>query len=339
MKGKHFSWISVWLIVVCVLLVVSGSYAAYSSVQYIKGVGVAKAEKTDLPFSSNYLTLCDRSVTAPPERMVSVSTGDPVSVSVTVCNYPQNDRLKFHAEAISYTLEATLLDANGKTLPNTISYQDKDGNTKTIDKTTLISCFTLKLNNENNKPFTMDANGNVKCESIQGTLPGGAAHWNVHVLRCTALDGIDAASLMNLVSIQMKVMPTCEDSCLASSQLLGRLKVVAVDRSDQQWAGVFAEDLSNLAVIDGLNYVLSGTKEETITLQWDPYVITLSQWSIEDLSSIRQDQNATVSNSITIHVGGEGKPTSYRLQFYWANGIPSERPTITISRDTSSAEG
>lgn len=338
MKGKHFSWISVWLIVVCVLLVVSGSYAAYSSVQYIKGVGVAKAEKTALPFSSNYLTLCDSNIADPPERMVSVSTGNPVSVSVTVCNYPQNDRLKFHAEAISYTLEATLLDANGKTLPDTISYQDEDGNTKTIDKTTLISCFTLKLNNENNKLFTTDANGNVKCESIQGTLPGGAAHWNVHVLQCTALDGIDAASLMNLVSIQMKVTPNCEDRCLASSQLLGRLKVVAVDRSDQQWAGVFAEDLSNLAVIDGLNYVLSGTKEETITLQWDPAVITLSQWSIEDLSSIRQDQNATVSNSITIHVGGEGNPTSYRLQFYWANGIPSERPTISILHETSSAE-
>lgn len=326
MKGKHFSWISVWLIVVCVLLVVSGSYAAYSSVQYIKGVGVAKAEKTDLPFSSNYLTLCGRGNADPPERMVSVSTGNPVSVSVTVCNYPQNDRLKFHTNDIQYTLEATLLDANGKTLPDEISYQDKDGNTKTIDKTTLISRFTL-----NSQLFTAD--GKL---SLHDSLSGGAANWKVHVLQCTAPDGIDAASLMNLVSIQMKVTPTCEDSCLASSQLLGRLKVVAVDRSDQQWYGNFVEDLSNLAAVDALNYVLSGTAKETITLQWDSNVITLSQWSKLDLESI---MTASSKSSITIQVGGEGNPTSYRLQFYWANGIPSESPTITISHDTSAAEG
>lgn len=330
MKGKHFSWISVWLIVVCVLLVVSGSYAAYSSVQYIKGVGVAKAEKTDLPFSSNYLTLCDRNIAEPPERMVSVSTGNPVSVSVTVCNYPQNDRLKFHAEAISYDLEATLLDSNGKTLPDLISYLDGDGNPQTIDKAALISCFKLDT-----QPFTAEG----KLSRTDYSLAGGAANWNVHVLQCTAPDGIDAASLMNLVSIQMKVTPTCGDKCLANHQLLGRLKVVAVDRSDQQWDGNFVEDLSNLAAVDALNYVLSGTAKETITLQWAPNVITLSQWSIKDLSSIMPDPNAVVNNSITIQVGGEGNPTSYRLQFYWANGIPSKRPTIDISRETRPAEG
>lgn len=328
MKGKHFSWITVWLIVVCVLLVVSGSYAAYSSVQYIKGVGVAKAEKTDLPFSSNYLTLCDR-IADPPERMVSVSTGNPVSVSVTVCNYPQNDRLKFHKTDISYTLEATLLDANGAALPDLISYLDGDGNPQTIDKAALISCFKL-----DSQSFTAD--GKL---SLHDSLAGGAANWNVHVLQCTAPDGIDAASLMNLVSIQMKVTPTCEDRCLASSQLLGRLKVVAVDRSDQQWNGNFVEDLSNLGEIDGLNYVLSGTAKETITLEWNPNVITLSQWSIDDLSSIRPDPTVAVNDRITIHVGGEGNPTSYRLQFYWTNGIPSESPTITISREPNPAEG
>ena len=326
MKGKHFSWISVWLIVVCVLLVVSGSYAAYSSVQYIKGVGVAKAEKTDLPFSSNYLTLCDRQVDAPPERMVSVSTGNPVSVSVTVCNYPQNDRLKFHTNDIQYTLEATLLDANGKTLPDLISYLDGDGNPQTINKAALISCFTL-----DSQPFTEGYT-----LSLHDSLAGGAANWKVHVLQCTASDGIDAASLMNLVSIQMKVTPNCEDRCLASSQLLGRLKVVAVDRSDQQWYGNFVEDLSNLAAVDALNYVLSGTAKETITLEWNPNVITLSQWSKLDLESII---TASSDSSITIQVGGEGNPTSYRLQFYWANGIPSGSPTITISHDTSAAEG
>lgn len=339
MKGKHFSWITAWLIVVCVLLVVSGSYAAYSSVQYIKGVGVAKAEKTELPFSSNYLTLCGSQVVASPERMVSVSTGNPVSVSVTVCNYPQNDRLKFHKTDISYTLEATLLDANGAALPDEIPYLDRDGNPRTIDKAALISCFQLKLNNEDNKSFTTDANGNVTCGSINGSLAGGAANWNVHVLQCTALGEIDAASLMNLVSIQMKVTPNCEDRCLASSQLLGRLKVVAVDRSDQQWNGNFVEDLSNLGEIDGLNYVLSGTAKETITLEWNPNVITLSQWSIDDLSSIRPDPTVAVNDRITIHVGGEGNPTSYRLQFYWTNGIPSESPTITISREPNPAEG
>ena len=237
--------------------------------------------------------------------------------------------MKFHKTDISYTLEATLLDANGAALPDLISYLDGDGNPQTIDKAALISCFKL-----DSQSFTAD--GKL---SLHDSLAGGAANWNVHVLQCTAPDGIDAASLMNLVSIQMKVTPTCEDRCLASSQLLGRLKVVAVDRSDQQWNGNFVEDLSNLGEIDGLNYVLSGTAKETITLEWNPNVITLSQWSIDDLSSIRPDPTVAVNDRITIHVGGEGNPTSYRLQFYWTNGIPSESPTITISREPNPAEG
>ena len=74
----------------------------------------------------------------------------------------------------------------------------------------------------------------------------------------------------------------------------------------------------------------------TITLEWNPNVITLSQWSKKDLESLT---TASSDDGITIHVGGEGKPTSYRLQFYWANGIPSKRPTIDISRETRPAEG
>lgn len=330
MKGKHFSWITVWLIVVCVLLVVSGSYAAYSSVQYVKGVGVAKTEKTELPFSSNYLTLCDRVTPVLSERMITVSAGNPVSVSVTVCNYPQNDRLKFHATGISYKLEATLLDAKGAKLDETVSYLDRDGKPQTISRQTLIPCFTL-----GNSQFTADANGNVTCDPINGSLTGGAAHWNVHVLQCAAPDGIDAASLMNAVSIQMKVIPSCGDNCLANSELLGLLKVVAVDRGAQRWDGGFEENLNDLSKIDALNYVISGTAKETITLRWDSSVIALSQWSAADLSSIT---TGSTDDSITIRVGGEGQPTSYRLQFYWTNGIPSERPTISILHETSSAE-
>ena len=45
--------------------------------------------------------------------------------------------------------------------------------------------------------------------------------------------------------------------------------------------------------------------------------MSLSAWSRDELPVA-----SAADSSLTLSLGGEGKPTSYRLQFYRVNGIP-----------------
>lgn len=264
MKGKHFSWITVWLIVVCVLLVVSGSYAAYSSVWYAKGVAAAQIAATDLPFSSNYLELKNDGVT--PEKMIAATKdANGVAVTITICNYPQADRLKYHTSVLPYTLTATLVDA-----------KEAD-----YDK------FTL-----NNHNFTNGVCG------LPGSLSGDGAQQDQYVLRCTD------PQLLNSVSIQMKAVPNCSDNCdLVDRMLLGKLRIMPMDSSPQKWSGKITDDLSK--EVDAFNYLLTGTATDTITLRWDPNYVELSKWSREDLKKNTSGFTENQDGSISFGVGGK----------------------------------
>ena len=295
MKGKHFSWITVWLIVVCVLLVVSGSYAAYSSVWYAKGVAAAQIAATDLPFSSNYLELKNDGVT--PEKMIAATKdANGVAVTITICNYPQADRLKYHTSALPYALTAKLVDA-----------KEAD-----YDK------FTL-----NNQYFT-----NGVCE-LSGSLSGDGAQQDQYVLRC------NDPQLLNKVSIQMEAVPRCTDNCgLVNRKLLGQLRIMPMDSSPQEWTGRITDKPQNGEEVDAFNYLLTGTATDTITLNWDPKHVELSKWSREDLEKNTSGFTEKQNGSISFGVGGE--TTSYRLQFYRRGSFPSSEIEEYISYSLAS---
>lgn len=322
MKGKHLSWITIWLLVVCILLVVTGTYAMYSSVKYAPGVTVAKtrANREDVPLSSNYLTLRTEDETAA-VKMVMASRGidasSPVSVPITVCNFPKNDRMKYHKRPFSYQMQATLCDINGNALTGSVSYQDASGTNVVVSLTELYRCFSVD--------GTTFPGASVQ---ISGSFAGGTYQRNTHTLTCTTPE------LFNVVTILMEVVPSCtEDPCSLSGWVLrDRLQVLLVDQSNQDWTGGFIESkmaLSaeegsiNLSKVDGFNYIISGTAEKTITINWKKEV-ELSKWSQEDLGSPQVTVDKGDNRSISVHVGGEGKPTSYRLQFYRADGFPDE---------------
>ena len=327
MKGKHLSWITIWLLVVCILLVVTGTYAMYSSVKYAPGVTVAKARtnREDVPLSSNYLTLRTTNESAA-VKMAMASRGSnpsaPVSVPITVCNFPRNDRMKFHKGAFSYQMQATLCDINGNALTDPVSYQDENGTNVDVPLADLYGRFSL-------------GNTTFSGASIQisGSFAGGTYQRNNHTLTCTTPE------LFNVVSILMEVVPSCtEEACSLSGWVLrDRLQVLLVDQSNQDWTGGFIESklassaegegTINLSTVDAFNYVISGTAEKTITINWKKEV-ELSKWSMEDLVSPEVSPEVIVgegdNRSISVSVGGEGKPTSYRLQFYRADGFPDE---------------
>lgn len=311
MKWKHKSWVTIWLILVCVALVVTGSYAAYTKVEYVKRVVASKNVQAEtVLFSSNYLSLRGTSESTYPLRVIPVGTQNDASVTVTVCNFLQSDLTRVNEVDIPYTLEASLVDADGSPidLNKEFSYQ----NGETVAKITgaeLAAQITI-----NNANF-----GNDNSYSASDTLPGGVA--TSHSYKITIPQ--QYISILSEVGIQMRAVPTNLDK-----QLMARLWFGAGSLELTQWQGRF-EDLNpsgKMADYDGFNYTIFGTMEQTLRLSWNPERVTLSKWSREELGIADDSTPQTEGNMVyfDIPVGGEGKPTSYTLQFYRVGGIPQD---------------
>lgn len=320
MKGKDISWITVWLIVVCVLLVVTGTYAAYSSVEYVKGVAVAKVKEEEIRFSSNYLKQLRKSVDSNiPEKVVTVGTGEKVSAMITVCNYPQNDRDNFHDEApIVYDMTATLLIEEGAEKDGVITYQDVDGTVNTISRADFIGKFSI-----NDVVFNSQS-GIMSFTNEQ--LSSGDSDWKIYTLTCSE------PVLLNLVAIEMKAVPT-DTNCSCQHDdyyLAAKLLIAPISRSDQPWKREFVDDLTDPSKVDAFNCVISGTATDTVKLSWKKQFVEPSRWSLAELplSGTDEQKDAIITQAlndgeITFEVGGIGDPTSYRLQFYRMSGFPS----------------
>lgn len=107
------------LVLCCIAVAATGTYAAYSTSGYVKRVIAAQTEATNdaLRFSSNYLTV--GSLDTKGNILVSVtSTESGAVVGITVCNYPQNDSTLVNESDITYTLTFKVKDANGKEITN-----------------------------------------------------------------------------------------------------------------------------------------------------------------------------------------------------------------------------
>lgn len=311
MKWKHKSWITVWLILVCAALLVTGTYAAYTKVEYVKRVVASKDGSETVLFSSNYLYRRDKESAEYPLRMIPVGTQSAASVTVTVCNYLQSDLTKANEEDILYTLTATLVDVDGKSiLEKTFSYQDENG-TQTISGLELAK--QIQIND-------IGFNGGVY--TSRGTLTGGAADADLYTITCPQ----EYISILSEVGIQM-----CAQSDGISKKLVAQLWLGSGNQQPTQWQGRF-DDITSLVdnapttAYHAFNYTISGTMEQTLRLSWDPKKITLGKWSREELGIA--DNVEPTSDTTTgmvyydIQVGGEGQPTSYTLQFYRVGGIP-----------------
>lgn len=295
MKRKGL-W-ALWLSLVCGLLLITGTYAAYSSIRNAKSVTVAKTATSEIRFSSNYLYLRESSDSLMPLKMISVSSQGDVSAAVTVCNYPQSDLKKVHEEDITYTLSARLRDTAGEALTGDALAQ---------------AVAALKINGQ-----AFAADGSL---SMTGqTLTGGKASQNVYAVTCAKKN----IALLNTLTVEMQAVPASCPNCAIGSHLLkARLWLSASGSADGSWSGQFQDDRksnSDSKNLDGFNYEIYGTAQATMVLSWNPEKVALSAWSRDELPVA-----SATDSSLTLNLGGEGNPTSYRLQFYRVNGIPED---------------
>ena len=253
------------LVLCCVAVAATGTYAAYSTSGYVKRVIAAQTEATNeaLRFSSNYLTV--GSLDTKGNILVSVtSTESSAVVGITVCNYPQNDSTLFNESDITYTLSYRVVGVDGDASGITLSEAGPDI-----------------------------------------TLPGGKMSHHLHRLTIPSnmLDAVSAGY------IEITATPSTPAGL---SALSAKLQIVQTAAQQVGWEGLVTG-----SDVDALNYQIHGTKQGTLTLSWNADVVSLSKWSVEMLGL------TSTSSPLTISVGGEGKPTSYLLQFYWVNGPKS----------------
>lgn len=149
------------------------------------------------------------------------------------------------------------------------------------------------------------------------TLPGGKSSMELFNFVCT-----DASNLKDY-SLRIEAIPT--DTGM--DRLGADLKLTSGEAMETAWSGEFSHDNNDdPKKLDAFNYVISGSAEGTVSLEIKG-PIQISQFSLDELGL------SGATSPISFPVGGEGKPTSYRLQFYRTGAIPNTEAWPTVEGD------
>ena len=110
MKRNNKLYLLVLLVLACLILLATGTYAAYTDTAYARRVVTTGIDTNLLPFSSNYLY--EHPSNTYFRHTVSVPNGN-TTLYLTICNYPQKDNTKFSSSDIIYTLDISVVDKDG----------------------------------------------------------------------------------------------------------------------------------------------------------------------------------------------------------------------------------
>ena len=111
MKRKKHLFFLILLALVCLVLLGTGTLAAYTRVENVKRVAAVKSSTDELCFSSNYLTLWDGAGDRA-TKTFNVNQGSNFTIHLKIYNSPQKGT-KFSDDEIEYTLSIVLIGENG----------------------------------------------------------------------------------------------------------------------------------------------------------------------------------------------------------------------------------
>ena len=255
MKETIWKWIKQYRVAAGIfsigmlLLIVSGSFAAYTSFNSVKRV-VSTERRSDTMFGSNYLTLLNLTDNNYSIRRITLSEEDGKNTfTVKVCNYAWGDESLYNTKDITYTVQANLIAMDGGKLPESIT--------------------NIRINDN---PF----NANGKCTLASQKLEAGKAREKTYRFELPA-------ELKNKIEIQIVVEPTRESEGAVNSQKLAAVISFADYESVKSWSGHFLDSQANgrtPANYDAFNYEISGNGAGTVTMTW-PASLQLSKWSTD----------------------------------------------------------
>lgn len=126
----------------------------------------------------------------------------------------------------------------------------------------------------------------------------------------------------------VRITATSTNGLDTQTVLAAEFELISASEIASEWRGQFT-DKEAPKDLDAFNYEVFGTAEGTITISWENAAdyIALSKWSRDDLAP------GSTGSSISFNVGGEGKPTSYLMQFYRLRGRTAEDrlPEINVT--------
>lgn len=254
MKETIWKWIKQYRVAAGIfsigmlILIVSGSFAAYTSFNSVKRV-VSTERRSDTMFGSNYLTLLNLTDNNYSIRRITLSEeGDKNTFTVKVCNYAWGDKSLYNTKDIMYTVQAKLIAMDGGKLPESI---------------TNISINAI--------PF----NANGECTLTSQELRAGKAKENTYRFELPA-------ELKNKIEIQIVAKPTDESAEAVNSQKLAAVISFADYESVKSWTGHFLDSQTGRtpADYDAFNYEISGNGAGTVTMIW-PESLQLSKWTTD----------------------------------------------------------
>lgn len=267
----------VLLVLFCTALLATGTFAAYTSVESVKRVVTTKSTSSELCFSSNYLEETEQKSPTYAEKIITANdTG--FIINLDIYNFPKSDGTKFSQVDITYVLAITLI-ANDDTVSN-ITEAEQVNSLLTLEPSSpsVIGSHTITTGSAKTDSYTISCNAQ-KIETLRN-----------YKIRITATPNI---SNEKILAADFKLVTTSQST---------HWQVRNID-----YANGYPIDQ-----LDAFNYEIYGTAQESVTLTWPKEKVALSPWSKRDLGIVETENTGTA----TFSVGGDGKPSSYLLQFY-----------------------
>lgn len=117
MNQKKRLHLLIGLLLVCLVLLATGTYAAYTNTASLKRVVTTGIDSDAPPFSSNYLVDCSGDNYY--RYRISASEKEDTKLYLTLFNYPRNNSTRPSSNDITYTLSFQMISDDGKSpIPN-----------------------------------------------------------------------------------------------------------------------------------------------------------------------------------------------------------------------------
>lgn len=282
-RGKTNLLIIINCSLACMFLLIAGSLAAYTSLSNAKRT-ISTVGSKQL-FSSNILLEYEHEGDIQ-SKFMSFSKDTDSTFNVSVCNYSQDNPLKYASEDITYTIKVSLLDQNGKevTDQNVLS-QYKWDNTP--------------FSNLNNPTDTLSKE--QKPEHIYSiTVP---------------------AAYMKGYKIKIIAEPVSK-----RYRSLGRIISFSEDVASSEWKIDYLNDEQKQKAYDlgCINTRLTGSEYAKLTLTWDAAHVQIDPWFLEDIRATSvYIESESSDNSLTFKAGGDSGFNQYDITFYRTNPVHS----------------
>lgn len=296
-KPSSKNLIIVMAVIVCAVLAVGGTFAAYTSQGYMRGVA-RNRDGENIRFSSNYLKNCtqksydeDAFITKVLSYTNDAANESSHKIDVYVYNYVQGNMNLVNENDITYDMEFTF--AGGKSDKYSIVLRDED------DK--LLNTFTAAA-----------PNYEVVAENV--TLMGRQPHAHHYEITISGAD---------LDNVKITAVAKPKNMSSTGNQLLAAVLIPSTKTTSQDFSctGTFADRASGSPKdYDAFNYeVTISTGRANVTITWDPAKIEIDPFFIEKLKNRTEDAGCTYDKSagtLTFIMDQSKGTGDYMIPFY-----------------------